>query len=881
MADTNTKGSSEQSTISTSIQLVDCVTPVLNTITSALIYTISNFTTLQNITSKGINIGNIQTTIQGFADIGEAICSIDELFLQTRANMESPIQPSVIYPNVASNSVQMPYTSSQTSSNIPTSAFEWMGSSNIDIFNNSGIERFNQELASAQNMASRLASTQAGIAINSANTRIFPPNMNRDMENTYRRVLRISQEITRLSHQPVSPANANQLNNSIETLRRHLNSAISEQNTLNSAIQAMDLNAANAAYQRLVNNIDSAEVHIRDNINSQNNFNNSINQGAANASNLMNRIKSIAGAYLGLRGLEKGIESTTGAAMQLARQMQTLNTMFGNEAVGTAYFKQLQQYALDTGQDIANLTAATRRYIGYTKNTEKLMNFNKIAQKMAVYDPVQGVQGAAFALNEALSGSYTSLKLRFELSSADITPLKEAVKSGSIDEFQAAMTSIMDKKNITDEVLESFQNTAASKFEKLINSFKSKLAEAGQASIQVVEPMINKINTWLDSSGGASMINGISNAAFTLMNILDIVITQAMSIGDFISNNWSMISPIIWTVVGAIVAYNAALAVCNTLSTISNTLSIAKALYSAIKTHATIAETAATVTATGAQIGLNTAMLACPVMWIVLAIVALVAILFAAVVAIAKFRNENVSAVGVVAGVFFALGSCIYNVIAFIYNRWAAFVEFFVNVWHHPIYSIKKLFVNFGNNVLDIVKNIAEAIDFVFGSNLAGAVSSLQGKLTAWVGEMPEGYKVIKRMENKSLADSYNKGYDWAAGLADKFKMPSADNIEGVEPVNLDDWNAMQADNLLPIADNTGGTKANTDGLKDTFEDSIEYLRDLAERETINRFTTAEIKLTMNNSNNISSDLDLDGIVSNLTDKLYEQMQVAAEGVYN
>lgn len=91
---------------------------------------------------------------------------------------------------------------------------------------------------------------------------------------------------------------------------------------------------------------------------------------------------------------------------------------------------------------------------------------------MAVYDPAQGVQDAAYVLNEALSGSYTSLKRRFEMSSTDIKPLKEVVEAENIDEVQAAMNAILDAKGITDEVVEAFQNTATSKFEKLENTFK-------------------------------------------------------------------------------------------------------------------------------------------------------------------------------------------------------------------------------------------------------------------------------------------------------------------------------------------------------------------------------------------------------------------------
>ena len=80
------------------------------------------------------------------------------------------------------------------------------------------------------------------------------------------------------------------------------------------------------------------------------------------------------------------------------------------------------------------------------------------------------------------------------------------------------------------------------------------------------------------------------------------------------------------------------------------------------------------------------------------------------------------------------------------------------------------------------------------------------------------------------------------------------------------------------IADNTGKIK---DTLSDTDED-LKYLRDLAEMEVINRFTTAEVKVDMSGmQNNISNGMDLDGVVSALTDGLMEAIDVTAEGVHD
>lgn len=61
----------------------------------------------------------------------------------------------------------------------------------------------------------------------------------------------------------------------------------------------------------------------------------------------------------------------------------------------------------------------------------------------------------------------------------------------------------------------------------------------------------------------------------------------------------------------------------------------------------------------------------------------------------------------------------------------------------------------------------------------------------------------------------------------------------------------------------------------------IRKIRELAEREVINTFTTAEVKVEMHNTNEIKSNMDLDGIVDYLGDKVTERLEAVAEGVYS
>ena len=135
-------------------------------------------------------------------------------------------------------------------------------------------------------------------------------------------------------------------------------------------------------------------------------------------------------------------------------------------------------------------------------------------------------------------------------------------------------------------------------------------------------------------------------------------------------------------------------------------------------------------------------------------------------------------------------------------------------------------------------------------------------------------------MESKNLSNAWDKGYAWGDNLS--FKNPLADLNNNSNSNNFDDiLNGIQSavNPLGEAGKDTAGNTAKMANKMDASAEDLKYLRDIAERDVINRFTTAEVKVNMKNDNYINSEMDLDGVIDHFGEKLEETLESVAEGV--
>ena len=240
-----------------------------------------------------------------------------------------------------------------------------------------------------------------------------------------------------------------------------------------------------------------------------------------------------------------------------------------------------------------------------------------------------------------------------------------------------ALANLNGSVELTTQNLEDLNNVkyddATSALASLGRTINMGLSGVVGSVVNVVTRHMNDFTAGLQ--GDASQIQGIFGGIGLVAGI----------IGRAISDNWSIIEPIMWGVIAVLSVYAGYLALTNGIELISKGIKIASCVAAYAHAAATGIEVTATAAATAAQYGFNTALLACPITWIIIAIIALIAVFYMVVAWINKIQNTSISATGIICAAFAFAGTVIWNTVigilnAIIQSAWSTFVEPFLGI---------------------------------------------------------------------------------------------------------------------------------------------------------------------------------------------------------
>ena len=772
----------------------------------------------------------------------------------------------------------------------------------VDVFTGTGVERFQQEVQSANDMLNTLNTTQARISQTAQGMDILPDAAVQDMNTMQQRLSAIQQRIQQIENNPVN-VGADNANAELEQLRMQLNQAIQEQNSLNQAMQNMDVSAANDAYLRLSQTVGNTERYIRDNVDEQGRFNQEISAGTQQANELTNTIKRAVAAYVSIQTVGKALNisdelvQTTSRLNMMNDGVQTtaelVNMVYAAAQDARGSFSQMADVVARFGNNAKDAFSSSEEVVAFADLIQKQMTIAGASTQEAANAELQLSQALGSGvlrgdeLNSIFEQAPNLIQNIADYLDVPIGKIREMAADGelSADVVKAAIFSAADDIN--------------SKFNEMPMTWGQMWQSMQNTALIAFQPVLQRLNDLANSEAFQTFIQGAIEAMATLANILLNVFEVAASVGAFIGDNWSIIAPIIYGVIAALGAYLAIMGIVNAITAISAAIDATKAAADALAAGQTFLWTVQ-------QYGLNAALAACPITWIIVLIIALIAIIFAVCNAIAKMTGIANSGFGVITGgvnvviqFFKNLGLTVANIALGIGNAIAALASNMMTAFHNAICSVQSWFYNLLSTALSVIEGICSAlnklpfVEFDY-SGISSAADDYAAKASEAAGNKEdyqsisdafnEGFTTFDAFQDGWASDAFNAGAAWGDGIADKVSNFSLSDVFGQTDIpNVGDYTSGFNDAIANsgVGDSIGNIDDNTGKIKDSLdvtEEDLKYLRDIAEQESINRFTTAEVTINQTNNNNVSSDTDLDGFITALDDAMGEAIDEVTNG---
>lgn len=927
------------SSIQTGIELNDQFSGVLNNIISSVNLAVSAMADMQQSMNADIDT----SSLQGARDeINQATAALNELndAMQQDRNIQ-PTAPQVeqtapdIAPPVVDGGNQEPIPV-QIDPVLPDPLIEnpdpvplevqpnappdidpvevpvtWQ-TDNLDVFTGTGVERFQQEVQSANDMLNTLNTTQAHIAQTAQGMDILPDEAVQDMTTMQQRLSAIQQRIQQIENNPVNMG-TDQANAELEQLRGQLNNAIQAQNELNDAMQNMDVSAANTAYLQLSQTVGNTERYIRDNVDEQGRFNQEIASGTQQANELTNTIKRAVAAYVSIQSVGKVLDisdeltQTTSRLDMMNDGVQTtaelVNMVYAAAQDARGSFSQMADVVARFGNNAKDAFSSSEEVVAFADLIQKQMTIAGASTQEAANAELQLSQALGSGvlrgdeLNSIFEQAPNLIQNIADYLDVPIGKIREMAADGelSADVVKAAIFSAADDIN--------------SKFNEMPMTWGQMWQSMQNTALIAFQPVLQRLNDLANSEAFQTFVQNAVEAMATLANIVLNIFELVGTVGGFIADNWSVISPIIYGVIGALAVYAAYLGIVKGIEIASAAATAIHSVAMSAKIGVMAALTGQTMAATAAQMGYNGALYACPVVWIIMLLIALIAIIFAVCNAIAKMTGIANSGFGVITGgvnvviqFFKNLGLTVANIALGIGNAIAALASNMMTAFHNAICNVQSWFYNLLSTACSVIENIAAALNklpFVSFdySGISSAADDYAAKASEAAGNKEdytsisdafnEGFTTFDAFQDGWESDAFNAGAAWGDGVADKVSNFSLSDVFGQTDIpNVGDYTSGFNDAIANsgIGDGVGSIDDNTGKIKDSLdvtEEDLKYLRDIAEQEAINRFTTAEINVDMSGmQNTVNSGDDIDGFMTKLTDSVNEAVDNMTEGVH-
>lgn len=870
------------SSIQTGIELQDNFSNVAQGVVESMYNMTAAAYEASQAVSSNVDTSSIQAATE---EINQATAAMDEL----NAAASRPTASSVAQPVVDGGNGQV--INVDVNPVLPDPLVENPEPLTLDVQPNAPpTGEIGQRIENIRNQLNDVLSMQQQIDQTAATVDVLPDEVTNRMSRVNALIEQIQANLAFSVENPFG-LGGNEIEQQLSAIERSLNQAVTQQNMLNNAVG---------------NTGDS----INDNIHEQEQFNQEISAGTQQANELTNTIKRAVAAYISIQSVGKALNisdelvQTTSRLNMMNDGVQTtaelVNMVYAAAQDARGSFSQMADVVARFGNNAKDAFSSSEEVVAFADLIQKQMTIAGASTQEAANAELQLSQALGSGvlrgdeLNSIFEQAPNLIQNIADYLDVPIGKIREMAADGelSADVVKAAIFSAADDIN--------------SKFNEMPMTWGQMWQSMQNTALIAFQPVLQRLNDLANSEAFQTFIQGAIEAMATLANILLNVFELVGTVGGFIADNWSVISPIIYGVIAALAVYAAYLGIVKAIELASAAATAIHSVAMSAKIGVMAALTGQTMAATAAQMGYNGALYACPVVWIIMLILALIVVIFAVCNAIAKMTGIANSGFGVITGgvnvviqFFKNLGLTVANIALGIGNAIAALASNMMTAFHNAICNVQSWFYNLLSTALSVIEGICAAlnklpfVEFDY-SGISSAADDYAAKASEAAGNKEdytsisdafnEGFTTFDAFQDGWASDAFNAGAAWGDGVADKVSNFSLSDVFGQTDIpNVGDYTSGFNDAIANsgVGDSIGNIDDNTGKIKDSLdvtEEDLKYLRDIAEQESINRFTTAEVTINQTNNNNVSSDTDLDGFITALDDAMGEAIESITEG---
>lgn len=644
------------------------------------------------------------------------------------------------------------------------------------------------------------------------------------------------------------------------------------------------LDGYSSTIKRIVEGTDRASKSILGASKRTDDFNDALKRTEAATARASNGLSHLVKTAVGLTAVKKGMDLTDVYTNTNARLGMITNSLAEQRILQNDIFAAANR-ARGSYTEMASAASKMRMLAGdsFGSNQEAVAFTELLTKSLKVSGAGTAEQNSAFLqLTQAMAaGRLQGDEFRSVMENA---PMVADAIAQYMGKSKGELKELSSQGLITADIVKNAMFQAAGDIEDRFSSMPMTFADVWQRikndGAQAFGGVFDKANAILNSAGVQTALNNLIGLIYWAGEATEGFI-------DFCTAAWPMVSPFIWAAVAALGAYASAQIISNGLSLISAARFGAQAIGVGIYALALWATTGATWAETTAMLGLNSALYACPIVWIVGLVLILVAAFYAGVAAVNHFTGATLSGTGIIGGVIGGFAAEVINYFIGIYNIIAAVANFFANVWNHPVSATKILFYDLAVTVIGYMSEMARSVEAIInripGVNvqISAGLDRFKAKIegaAASAKSASDWNEIVKKKDFVNGADFVNKGYGIGKGLADRVSNPFSGFIPNLNGAGGMDYSQFFTAGNPAVVKGTG--KGGAVKVEADSED-IEWMRKLAERDYVARIAqnTLAPNIRVEFSGPITKETDTDSVMTHVVNELKDIIATAPEGV--